>query len=166
MKLWGLNRSTLVPSLLATIVLIAGCRKSSYYVRELKQQDIVGTWVMAARPGNVPDPPVPQADCQLTLSIDGSFEARNFPLIVDPSPKAEVRYVTERGTWKLVDSSALGTRSRWDLNLVFSTSHFDINWDVKGSSKALRLFGLTDVDYSVGFEFAPKGNAPKIESDK
>ena len=158
MKLWGLNRSALAASLLAPIVLTAGCQKSAYYVGDLKEHQLLGTWVMAAIPGNVPRPPVPQADCQLTLSIDGSFEARNFPLVVDPSPKAKVRYVTERGTWKLADNSALGTRSRWNLNLNFSTSRFDINWDVTGSSKALRLFGLTDVDYAIGFEFIPTAN--------
>ena len=143
------------------MALAGGCQKSDYFVGEVAERKVLGTWAMAAFPNNVSRPPVPLAECQITLKSDGSFEAHNFPLVVELSPKVEVKYVSERGTWKLTDNSALGTRSRWKLNLNFGASRFGLAWDLIGSSKALRLFGQTDLDYQIGFEFAPTADDGK-----
>ena len=142
-------------AIVGAMAIAGGCQKSDYFVGEVTEQKVLGTWAMAAIPNNVPRPPVPLAECQLTLKSDGNFEAHNFPLVVELSPKVEVKYVSERGTWKLSDNTVRGLRSRWKLNLSFGTSRFEVAWDLIGSSKVLRLFGMTDLDYWVGFEFAP-----------
>lgn len=161
MKLWNLNDSASAVLLVATLTMIMGCQKSSYFVGDLTQDRMVGTWVMVAKSTNVPPPAVPHHDCQLAINLNGSFEARNFPLVIGFSPKSEVKYVSERGTWNLADNGAGGTRSRWKLNLTFGASRFETAWDVAGSSKSLRLFGRTDLDSWIGFEFAPAADAEK-----
>jgi hypothetical protein len=128
-------------AIVGAMALVGGCQKSDYFVGEITEQKLVGTWAMAAIPDKVSRPPVPQAECKLTLKNDGSFEAYNFPLVVDFYPELKVKYVSERGRWELEKDSASGTRSHWKLNLSFDTSRVGIAWDLIGSSKDLRLLG-------------------------
>jgi len=120
---------------------------------------MIGTWFVNSTPANVPNPKIPSHDCTLVINADGSFQAQNFPLVIDFLPKLAVNWVTEHGIWNLTENRATNARSRWKLKLVFSSSHFETSLDLTGSPTALRLFAPTDLDSWVGFELAPTRNS-------
>ena len=137
-------------ALLLVFLLVCGCKKGTYFTGDLAKDQLLGAWVVSSFPEGG-QPPTPIENCILTLRKDGTFEATNFPLVVDYYPSLKLKHTTEQGTWSLEDKGGSSVRFRWKLALVFNQSRFGIEFDITEGSSGFELFERTDLDAWIGY---------------
>lgn len=119
---------------------------------DLAKDQLLGTWVLSSFPEGG-QPPTPAENCILTLRKDGTFEAVNFPLVMDYYPSLKLKHTTEQGTWRLGDKGGPNVRFRWKLALNFNQSRFEPELDITEGSSGVELFERTDLDSWIGYTF-------------
>jgi len=137
-------------ALLLVLVLVCGCQEGTYYTLDLTKDQLLGTWVVSSFPEGH-QPPMPIENCTLTFRKDGTFEATNFPLVMDYYPSLKLKHTTEQGTWGLADKGSSKVRFRWKLALNFNQSRFEPELDITEGSSGFELFERTDLDNWIGY---------------
>lgn len=131
---------------------VCGCQKGPFYTAELPRDQLFGTWVLSSCPDGVQSP-LPIESCTLTLAQNGTFEATNFPLVMDYYPGLKLKHTTEQGTWSLEDKGTKNSRPRWKLALTFNQSGFGLELDIADGASGFELFERSDLDRWIGYAF-------------
>lgn len=137
-------------ALLLELLLVCGCQKGMCYTGYLTKDQLLGAWVVSSFPEGG-KPPTPIENCTLTFRKDGTFEATNFPLVMDYYPSLKLKHTTEQGTWRLEDKRGANVRFRWKLALNFNQSRFEPELDILEGSSGIELFERTDLDTWTGY---------------
>ncbi len=149
------ENSLRIAGLLAVLLLVFGCREGTFYTADLAKDQLLGTWVLSSFPENH-QPPKPLEDCTLTFRKDGTFEAANFPMVMDVLPILKVKYTTEHGSWSLDEVGGADVRFRWKINLIFNQSRIAPELDITKGSSGIELFERTDLDFCSGYTLRRK----------
>lgn len=152
MKRLTLNSFVAIGTLICLTILSSSCRRVDLLQDPITEQSLEGVWRMSSVPNNVPPPGFPISESKITLKADGIFIAERFPL-VKASSSSDVTYINGKGTWKLQEVSNSNTFARWELVLNFPSAMYGLSWDILGTAESPVLFGLTDLDYWIGFKF-------------
>ena len=142
-------------ALLLVFFLLGGCQKRAYYTGDLTEDQVLGVWVVSSFPEGG-RPPTPIENCTLTFRKNGTFEATNFPLVMDYYPILKLKHTTEQGTWRLEDKGGPNVRFRWRLALNFNQSRFEPELDIADGSSGFELFERTDLDTWTGYTLRRK----------